>query len=353
MRAYAVKLFCEPVVPIDLADPQPKGTEVVVEVTRCGVCHSDLHLQEGFYDLGGGKKLSLADRGVTPPVVLGHEVLGRLVAKGPDAPIGDDMMGKTFLVYPWLGCGKCDLCRSDQENLCPTPSSVGVHRAGGYAEKCMVPHPKYLVDVTGIDPTLAATYACSGLTAYSALRKVTLAPERDWLLILGLGGVGLSGLQIARALGHRNIAVADIDPAKRELATANGARVVVDPRAADALATLQAATGGGPAAVIDFVGARATAEFGIAALRKSGTYVVVGLFGGDLTLSIPLIVLRAIAVRGSYVGNLVELRELIDLVKKGQVPPMPVETVPMDEANRALDRLRAGQVSGRLVLARG
>lgn len=352
MRAYAVQLFCEPLQLIDAADPQPKGTEVVVEVTRCGVCHSDLHLQEGFYDLGGGKKLSLADRGVTPPVILGHEVLGRLVAKGPDAPIGDEMIGKTFLVYPWLGCGKCELCLGDQENLCASPCSVGVHRPGGYAEKCLVPHPKYLVDVTGIDPTLAATYACSGLTAYSALKKVNVARDRDWLLILGVGGVGLSGLEIAKGLGYKNIAVADIDPAKRDLALASGASLAVDPRAPDALAALQTKTGG-IAAAIDFVGAHATAEFGIAAIRKSGTYVVVGLFGGDITLSIPLIVLRAITVRGSYVGNLVELRELIDLVKQGRVRPMPVETVAMEDVNSALDRLRAGKVSGRLVLARG
>jgi len=351
MRAYAVKMFCEPIVEIELPDPQPKGTEVVIEVTRGGVCHSDLHLQEGFYDLGGGKKLSLADRGVTPPVVLGHEVLGRLVVKGPDAPIGDDMIGKTFVVHPWLGCGECEICRRGEENLCAKPNSIGVHRAGGYAEKCLVPHPRYLVDVTGIDPTLAATYACSGLTAYSALRKVDIARDRDWLLILGIGGVGLSGLEIAKGLGFKNIAVADIDPAKRELALASGASVVVDPRDKDALATLQAKSGGIGAA-IDFVGAHASAEFGIAAIRKAGTYVVVGLFGGDITLSLPLLVLRAINLRGSYVGNLGELKELIELVKQGKVRAMPVEAVPMAQANAALDRLRAGKVRGRLVLER-
>jgi propanol-preferring alcohol dehydrogenase len=352
MRSYAVKIFCEPVVELDSADLAPKGTEVVVEVTRCGVCHSDLHLQDGYYDLGGGKRLSLADRGVNPPVIMGHEVLGRLVAKGPDAPVADDMMGKTFLVYPWLGCGSCEICQRGEENYCAMPNSIGVYRAGGYAERCLVPHPRYLVDVTGIDPTLAATYACSGLTAFSALKKVQISKERDWLLILGLGGVGLSGLEIAKALGYRNIAVADIDPAKRELAVASGASLVVDPRDADALAILQAKTGG-IAAAIDFVGARATAEFGTNALRKAGTYVIVGLFGGDISLSLPLIVLRALTLRGSYVGNLGELRELIDLVKQGRVKPMPVEAVPMAEVNSALDRLRAGHVSGRLVLARG
>lgn len=351
MRSYAVQMFCQPVVEIELAAPEPKGTEVVIDVTRCGVCHSDLHLQDGYYDLGGGKRLSLADRGITPPLVMGHEVLGRLVAKGPDAPVTDDMMGKTFVVYPWLGCGTCEICQRGEENLCATPSSIGVYRPGGYAERCLVPHPRYLVDVTGIDPTLAATYACSGLTAYSALRKVQIATDRDWLLILGLGGVGLSGLEIAKAMGFKNVAVADIDPAKRELAKASGAAVVVDSRAADALSSLQAATGG-IAAAIDFVGARATAEFGTAALRKAGTYIIVGLFGGDITLSLPLLVLRALTLRGSYVGNLGELRELIDLVKQGRVRPMPVEAVPMAKANAALDRLRAGEVKGRLVLAR-
>jgi len=351
MRAYAVNCFCEPVVPVEYAEPQPKGTEVVVNVTRCGVCHSDIHIQDGYYDLGGGKRLNLKDRGVSTPVVMGHEVLGRLVAKGPEAPIADGELGKTFLVYPWLGCGKCDVCLRGEENLCPQPSSIGVFRAGGYAEKCVVPHPKYLVDVTGIEPTLAATYACSGLTAYSALRKVDINKDKDLLLVMGLGGVGLSGLQIALGLGFRNIAVADIDPAKRELALANGARLALDPREVEA-STKLLAEAGGAAAAVDFVGAKATADFAIAAIRKGGAYIVVGLFGGDITLSLPPIVLRAITIRGSYVGNLTELKELIALVKAGKIKPLPVETVAFDNVNDALSRLRAGKVQGRLVLAR-
>jgi D-arabinose 1-dehydrogenase-like Zn-dependent alcohol dehydrogenase len=347
MRAYAVKMFCEPVEPIEQADPQPKGTEVVIDVTRCGVCHSDLHIQDGYYDLGGGKRLSLADRGVSVPVIMGHEVLGRLIAKGPDAPIADSEIGKTFLVYPWLGCGSCDICLRDEENYCPKPQSLGVFRPGGYAEKCVVPHPKHLVDVTGIEPTLAATYACSGITAYSALTKIDIDREKEQLLIMGLGGVGLSGLQIAHALGFRNIVAADIDAGKRELALKNGATLALDPRDAAAAAKVAGAAG-----AVDFVGAKATSEFAIAALRKGGTYVVVGLFGGDITLSIPPIVLRAITIRGSYVGNLKELKELIALVRTGKVKPMPVETISFNGVNDALDRLRAGKVQGRLVIAR-
>jgi alcohol dehydrogenase, propanol-preferring len=351
MRAYAVKIFCEPVELVEPDDVAPRGTEVVVEVTRCGVCHSDLHLQDGYYDLGGGKRLELADRGVKPPVIMGHEVLGRLAAKGPDAPIDDGEIGKTFLVYPWLGCGECELCLRGDENMCPKPSYVGVFRPGGYAERCLVPHPKYLVDVTGIDPSLAATYACSGVTAYSALRKIEIDREKDLLVLIGLGGVGMSGLSIARGLGYRNIAVADIDPAKRELALRYGAKQAVDPREPGAAAELMGLPGG-VAAAIDFVGGTTTANFGVGILRKGGAYVAVGLYGGDFTIPMPSLVLRAITLRGSHVGSLRELRELIDLVKSGKVEPMPVEAVPFDSVNDALSRLRAGKVSGRLVLAR-
>jgi D-arabinose 1-dehydrogenase-like Zn-dependent alcohol dehydrogenase len=351
MKAYTVRCFCEPIFPVERPEPTPTGTEVVIEVTRCGVCHTDIHIQDGYYDLGGGKRLELRDRGITPPVVMGHEVLGRLVAKGPDAPISDDAIGQDFLVYPWMGCGECEVCQRGDENICSKPASLGVFRPGGYAEKCVVPHPRYLIDVAGIEPSLASTYACSGVTAYSALRKTNINKDNDLLLILGLGGVGLSALNMAVGLGYKHIAVADIDPNKRALALANGATLALDPRDTDA-ALRSLAELGGAAAAIDFVGAKATAELAIAALRKGGTYVIVGLFGGELTLSLPPIVLKAISILGSYVGNLNDLKELIALVREGKVQALPVETVPFDQVNDALDRLRAGTVQGRLVLAR-
>lgn len=350
MRAYAVENFAEPVAPVERDDLHPIGSEVVIEVRRCGVCHTDLHLQDGFYDLGGGKRANLIDRGIKPPVILGHEVLGRLVAKGAEAPIGDESIGRDFLVYPWLGCGSCEACARGEENLCATPRSIGVFRPGGYAEQCLVPHPRYLIDVSGIEPTLAATYACSGLTAYGALAKVAINKQTDLLLIIGLGGVGLSGLQLARALGYKRIAVADVDSGKREMARTIGVESVIDPLdpgAARLLAEL-----GGVAASVDFVGNKATVEFAFAAARKGGQCIVVGLFGGDATLSLPPLVQRAITLRGSFVGTLEELKDLIDLAKSGAIEALPVEEVPFENVNDALDRLRSGKVTGRLVLAR-
>jgi alcohol dehydrogenase, propanol-preferring len=351
MRSYAVTMFCEPVRPLDRADLLPTGTEVVIEVSHCGVCHSDLHLQEGVYHLGGGKKLNLADRGVTLPAVPGHEIVGRLVAKGPDAPIGDAALGKIFAVYPWLGCGECAVCLRGDENLCATPAAIGIHRPGGYAEQCLVPHSKYLVEVDGIDHPLAAVYACSGLTAYSALRKVTIDPAGDWLLVIGAGGVGQNAINIAKALGYQNIAVADIDSAKREAAQRAGATLVLDPREPQAREDLKWLPGG-IAAAVDFVGSADTAEFGVDMLRKSGTYVAVGLYGGEARIAMPLLVLRAICIRGSYVGNLAELKELFELARSGRLEPIPIESVAMADVNKAMDRLRGGGAKGRLVLAR-
>lgn len=350
MRSYAVQTFGSRLECVEADMPTPKGTEVILDVQCCGVCHTDLHIQDGYYDLGGGKRLDLAQRGINTPVVMGHEVLGRLVAKGPDAPIDDDALGKTFLVYPWLGCGRCATCESGEENLCPKPNSIGVFRPGGYAERCLVPHPKYLIDVSGLDPAVAATYACSGVTAYSALKKAGIDKDHDMLLIIGLGGVGLSALHIAQGLGYQKIAVADIDENKRALALQQGVEIAVDPRDSDAQQKITAA--GGYEAAVDFVGGGATAEFALSGLKKGGTYVAVGLFGGSITLEMPPLVLRSISIRGSYVGNLNELRELIDLVRGGSVKPIPVEAIEFNSVNDALQRLRKGTVNGRLVLQR-
>ncbi|MGE0802511.1 MAG: alcohol dehydrogenase [Lautropia sp.] len=351
MKAHAITCFCEPLQTVDRQPAEPQGTEVLIDVLCTGICHTDLHLQDGYYDLGSGKRLNLVDRGIHPPLIPGHEIYGRLAAKGPHAPIDDTAIGRNFLVYPWLGCGECAVCRRGDDNLCAKPSSIGVFRPGGYARQCMVPHPRYLVQVGSGDSGVAATLACSGLTAFSALNKIDIDRERDLLLIVGLGGVGLSAFNIARAMGYRRIAVADIDPAKRSQALARGALAALDPRSSQALATLSELHG--VQAAVDFVGTRMSVEFGLAGLCKGGACVVVGLFGGDLTVALPTLVQRGITLRGSYVGSLHELKALVRLSEAGGIEPLPVEYLPFDEINTALARLRQGQVSGRLVLQVG
>ena len=131
MRAWAVVENAAPLQEIELPTPEPTGTQVLMEVTHCGVCHSDLHVWEGKYDLGGGRMMNLKDRGVVLPLAMGHEIVGRVVKLGPDAE--GVAVGDLRIVYPWVGCGKCAACTSDEDNMCLTPRSIGIFQNGGYA----------------------------------------------------------------------------------------------------------------------------------------------------------------------------------------------------------------------------
>jgi D-arabinose 1-dehydrogenase-like Zn-dependent alcohol dehydrogenase len=170
------------------------------------------------------------------------------------------------------------------------------------------------------------------------------------IVLIGAGGLGLMCLTLMQALGAKGAVVADIDTGKREAALAAGARAAVDAAAPDALQQLQAAAGEPIAGVIDFVGASNTARLGIDALARGGKYVIVGLFGGEVALSLPLLPMRALTVQGSYVGTLAELEALMALVASGRVPPIPVTEHRLDQANEVLTALKAGRVLGRAVL---
>jgi D-arabinose 1-dehydrogenase-like Zn-dependent alcohol dehydrogenase len=328
--------------------PKPVGTEVLVRVTRSGVCHSDLHIWDGYFDWGGGKRFYVKERGCVPPFTLGHEPFGVVETVGPRATGAKP--GQKRLVYPWIGCGQCAVCKAGQDNYCLKSRFLGINRAGSYATHVLVPHPRYLVDASGIEEGFAATLACSGLTAYSAAAKLPELGPKDWVAVLGCGGLGLIGVSVLRARGARNLIACDIDPAKLHVASKLGARRILDTRAADAVSRLQGLSGGNLAGAIDFVGTPATAALGIGALRKGGRYVLCGLYGGELTHPLPPIAQRAIGIVGSYVGNLEELKAVVRLAKKKKLSSAPIETRAADEANRALEDLKSGKVIGRVVL---
>jgi D-arabinose 1-dehydrogenase-like Zn-dependent alcohol dehydrogenase len=324
--------------------PKPQGGEVLMRITRSGVCHSDLHIWEGYFDLGGGKRFYVKERGCVPPFTLGHEPFGVVEALGPRAR--GVKVGQKKLIYPWIGCGKCALCRAGQDNYCVSGTRfLGVNRPGAYSTHVLVPDAKYLLDSAGIDDSFAATLACSAVTAYSAAQKLPALSKGDAVAVLGCGGLGLIGISILKAKGVRDIIGCDIDDAKLAAAQKLGAKRTVNTRAADALQQLQ-----GVAAAIDFVGSPVTAGLGIAALRKGGRYVICGLYGGELVHPLPPIAQRAIGIVGSYVGSLQELKEVVALAKKRKIRPTPIETRSAEEANAALADLKAGRVVGRVVL---
>ena len=348
MRCYCVMHHGQPLELVERPVPQPQGSEVLVKVKAAGLCHTDLHLWEGHYDLGGGKKLTLAERGIKPPITLSHEIAGEVVSGGPEAPALQ--VGQPVLIHPWIGCGECAACKRGEENICIKPQSLGVVRPGGFAEYVIVPHAKYLVPLDGIDAAEAAPLACAGVTTFSALKKFGMRIHEGPVVIIGAGGLGLMAIEVLKALGGHGAIVVDVDASKREAALAAGALATIDARAADAAQQIIAATSGGARAVLDLVGATATVTLAMAASARGGHIVICGLMGGDLTLALPTIPMRPLTLQGSYVGTVEELRELVALVQRGALKPIPVNRRPLSEANEALQALHKGQVVGRTIL---
>ena len=348
MISYQIAEHGRPLQKVLSETPKPQGTEVLVRVTRSGVCHSDLHIWDGYFDLGGGKRFYVKDRGCVPPFTMGHEPFGIVEAVGPRAK--GVKVGQKRIVFPWIGCGQCAMCKDELDNYCTAMRTIGVVKPGAYSTHLLVPHPKYLVDAKGIDEAFAATLACSGVTAYSAVRKLARLTSRDAVAVIGCGGVGLATIAVLRATGVKNVIACDVDESKLAAAREFGARLTLDTRTPDAVQKLQGLAKASLGGVIDLVGMPATAQLGLGALRKGGRYVMVGLFGGELQHPLPPFALRAIGIVGSYVGNLQELREVVALARKKKLKKMPLSTRPASEVNAILEDLKAAKVLGRVVL---
>jgi len=340
MTAYGAPL-CETVVEA----PQPTGSEVLVRIARCGVCHSDLHIHDGYFLLGDGKQLDVR-AGRTLPFTLGHEIAGAVEATGPGATIKP---GAAVAVYPWIGCGQCPACKHGDENICVAPRHLGIAVDGGYATHVLVPHERYLIDYAPLPASYAGALMCSGLTAYAALKRLASRAPRAPLLLVGIGGVGMMGLALTCAMFGSAPFVADIDPKKREAALAAGAAAAFDPADPGARKEILKASGGIYAAV-DFVGSDKSLAFATATLAKGGKVVITGLIGGGYSTAVAMFPLKAMTIEGTQTGTLAEARELIDLVRAKKIPPPPIEERPLNAAQKSLEDLRGGRIVGRVVL---
>ncbi len=341
LTAYGNPL-CETVADL----PIPKGSEVLVRIARCGVCHSDLHMQDGYFRMADGKQLDVR-AGRELPFTLGHEIAGTIDAAGPNA--AGVKSGASAAVYPWIGCGQCPACRAGDENICAAPRHLGINVDGGYATHVLIPHPRYLLDYTPLSAGYAGALMCSGLTAYAALKRLADRATRGPMLLVGLGGVGLMGLALARAMFATPIFTADIDPKKRETALAAGADAVFDAADPGARKEILKASGG-IHAVCDFVGSDKSLTFATGVLAKGGKVVVTGLIGGGYTTAAAMFPLKAMTIEGTTTGTLAEARALLDLVRAKDIKPPPIAERPLSAAEATLQDLRAGRIVGRAVL---
>lgn len=351
---------------LDIA--KPRGSQVLVRVKSCGVCHSDIHLWEGGYEGPGGQFLKATERGVNYPLTPGHEIAGVVEEVGEDvseAASNTITKGTKVLVYPWIGEGLCPACKDAEENLCDNPRSLGIYRDGGYSEYVLVPSYRYLINIdnddkndrgnikgskNNLDMDSACTLPCSALTSYGAIRNAGLRPY-DKVAIVGAGGLGLMAIQLAKAIIGPTVIAMDLDDDKLKVARDNGADFTVNSKSEDPIKSVMELTDSrGADAVIDFVNSSKSAEIDMQILRRRARVVMVGLFGGELNLNLVSMPTKSYRLIGSYTGNMTELAELISLAKRGIIKPIISDRFSLEKSTEALTKLKEGKIIGRGVI---
>src|ERR1700741_1846362 len=347
MRRQSLVKFDAPLCETVVETPKPQGREVLVRIERCGLCHSDLHIQDGYADLGGGKRLDTT-RGMRLPFTLGHEIAGVVEDVGPK--VGKELIGTKKAVFPWIGCGQCRDCVNGDENLCVKHRFLGVTVDGGFASHVLVPDAKYLLHYDPLPVNQAAPLMCSGVTAYGALKRLVDRPRQRNLLLIGLGGVGMMGLAFAQAMFQQKISVADLSATARDSALNNGASVAYDPSEPDIVKRILKETEGGFDEIVDFAGNEKSIGFAVSVLARGGKIVVSGLMGGNFSLPMVQWIYKRMTIEGFMTGTLSEAHDLMALARAGKIKPTPMKEEPMADVQKWIDELRAGKVVGRIVL---
>jgi|SRR5579864_198626 len=336
MKAAVLREFKRPLSFEDVERPVPAGDEVLIQMEACGACHSDLHVADGDWPQFAGI--------VKKPLILGHEIAGRVVEKG--AAVQELQVGDRVGV-PWIhwSCGECEFCKEGNENLCPRQRITGVTVDGGYAEFVKAP-ASHALKIPGNLPSLeAAPLFCAGLTVYRALKHGgQLAGRR--LAIFGIGGLGHLAVQLGRTFGAEVIAI-DISDEKLELAKSSGADRTLNALSTKVVKELRGQ--GGVHVCLVSSAAKAAYDTAFACLRPTGTLLMVGLPAENLCFPPILMAAGEVRIQASAVGTRQELREVLAIAAAGQVH-CRVDPRPLSEVNEALDELRQGKVAGRIVL---
>ncbi len=336
MKAAVLHEFKTPLKLEQVDLPKPGDEDVLVEVEACGVCHSDLHVASG--DWPQFAKI------VKKPLILGHEVAGRVVERG--ARVRNLTTGDRVGV-PWLNwsCGECEPCREGNENLCARQKITGVTVDGGYAEFIRAPASHAVKIPNNLSAVEAAPLFCAGVTVYRALKRAQLA-RGERLGVFGIGGLGHLAVQIGRAFGADVVAV-DISEEKLEFAKSLGAQETFRAGSGDELKTLRE-TGGVHAALVTSA-AKAAYDAAFSCLKPAGILLIVGLPAENISFPPILMAGREIRAQASAVGTRQDLFETLAMAAEGKIRAQ-VSTRPLSQANEVMEELGRGLVTGRAVL---
>ncbi len=349
MKAAVLYGYNQPFRIEDVPKPKPRGFEVLVRVVGSGICHSDVHLWRGELE------------SVVPPtfpLILGHEVSGVVEEVGELVP-PTIQPGMEVLVY-WAYCEQEDkYALKGLYQLCSLRAGAGIAvYNGGFAEYMLVPHYRYLVPAHGLEDLAAASVLSdAGATAMRAVRKIIGEVEEDeYVAVVGLGGVGIFGLQLARLLTGARIIGIDVRGEKveraRKIVKLASGDVLIDASQVDVRRAVYEATGGITLkAVLDFVGTQDTVSTYIDMLSSLGVYVLVGLGSEHATIPLRKMVTSEITVKTVLYSSYRELENLVDLARRGLVNYRDVvEKVKLEEINEAMERLVRGEALYRQVI---
>lgn len=335
MRAAVAREFGKPLAIEEVPVPKPRAGEVLVKIEATGVCHTDLHA------VGG-------DWPVKPimPLIPGHEGVGYVAAIGSGVV---DLKEGDAVGVAWLhdACGMCEYCRTGWETLCPRQHNSGYGVNGTFAEYAIGSSAYVGRLPDNSDFAALAPILCAGVTSYKGLKETEARPG-EWVVISGIGGLGHVAVQYAKAMGL-HVAAIDVSEDKLQLARELGADVAVNGSGPGAVEEIIKHTGGGAHGVLVTAVSNQAFAQAIACTRRRGTVALVGLPPGDFPTPIFDVVLKRITVRGSIVGTRQDLSEAIAFAAEGKVKAI-VAVEPLEAVNDVFDRLRRGEIEGRIVL---
>ena len=339
MKAMVLREYNKPLVLEEVETPEIGTGEVLIHVRACGVCASNVKYAEGAYP----EVLKL-------PHILGHEPVGEVVKVGPE--IHDISKGDRVCVYIFVPCGECLYCGKGEENNCLRVNRIGMEVSGAYAEYIKAPARNVFKIPNGVSYEEAAVLADAAATSFHAVREKAKVRVGDDVAIMGVGSLGINGVQIAKAAGCRVIAI-DILPSKLEFARTYGADETIDGRKEDIAAKVRAFTGGkGVDAFIDFVGNPDSVRAGLHSLRRAGKLVVVGHdpYHPLQVKAFQELIMEEAEIIGSHASTRQELRDILNLVQTGKLKPVIGARYPLAQANEAHQAIKKGDIFGRIVL---
>lgn len=349
MRAAVMEGLRQPLVVREVPDPTPDPSGIVLRVEANGICRTDWHLWTGDWSWVG-VQLAL-------PHVLGHEFCG--VVEEVGANVTRVRRGDRVLVPFSQGEGTCEWCRDGHQNVCDTLITPGVTYWGGYGRYVAVPYADVnLVPLpTGVDFVAAASMGCRYMTAFHGLVDRARVQPGEWVAVHGCGGVGLSAVQIASALGANVIAV-DVSDEKLALATAEGAAATVNAAKDEPVGAIAALTGGGAHVSVDALGIAATCRNSIMSVRKRGRHLQIGLTSaaeqGEVAVPIDLLVLKEVSIVGSLGMQAPHYAGMLRMVEAGRLRPgrLVQRRIGLEDASGVLEAMDRFSTVGVVVIER-